>query len=165
MYKKRLKIKPVIKLLRAGENVFEACEKAKVSYRTFKRWQDNNTRKTQLVEIAKDDSENKRVKKVEAALYKRALGYKYREVTIERDVRDPKIKIQKIVIKELAPDPTAALFFLMNRAPERWADKRALVNNYNVIKNTVNPLGKLADEDLNGIIDGFIRKPESIQER
>jgi len=57
---------------------------------------------------------------------------------------------------------TAQIFFLMNRAPERWADKRALVNNYNVIKNTVNPLGKLADEDLNGIIDGFIRKPESI---
>jgi hypothetical protein len=165
MYKKRLKIKPIIQSLRAGDNIYDACTKAKISYRGFKKWQDNNPRLFHLVEIAKDDSENKRIKKVEASLYKRALGYKYREVTIERDIKNPKIKIQKVIIKELAPDPTAALFFLMNRAPERWADKRALVNNYNVIKNTVNPLGKLADEDLNGIIDGFIRKPESIQER
>lgn len=159
MYKKRLKIKPVIAFLRAGESIFDACTKSKVSYRTFKRWQDTNPRLFNLVEIAKDDSENKRIKKVETSLYKRAIGYKYREVHIERDIQNPKIKIQKIVIKELAPDPTAAMFFLMNRAPERWADKRALVNNTNIIKNIVNPLGKLPDEELDGIIAGFTRSP------
>jgi len=158
MYKKRLKIKPVIAFLRAGESIFDACVKAKISYRTFKRWQDNNSRLYHLVEIAKDDSENKRVKKVEASLYKRALGYKYREVHIERDIKNPKIKIQKIVIKELTPDPTACMFYLMNRAPERWADKRALVNNTNIIRNIVNPLSILKDEELDGIITGVTQK-------
>ena len=63
-----------------------------------------------------------------------------------------------MVVKEVVPDSTACMFFLMNRAPERWADKRALVNNTNIIKNIVNPLGKLQDEELDGIIAGF-RKP------
>jgi hypothetical protein len=35
------------------------------------------------------------------------------------------------------------------------------VNNTNIIKNIVNPLGKLQDEELDGILTGFTRKPIS----
>jgi hypothetical protein len=73
---------------------------------------------------------------------------------------DDRIRIVEDALYQSAVggNQTAQIFFLMNRAPERWADKRALVNNYNVIKNTVNPLGKLADEDLDGIIAGFNKR-------
>ncbi len=165
MYKKRLKIKPVIKLLRAGENVYDACAKSKISYRTFKRWQDATPRLSRIVELAKEVSESQRIQNVKASLYKRAVGYKYREVTIERSISNPKVKVRKIVIKQLAPDPTAAMFYLMNKAPDEWADKRALVNNYNVIKNTVNPLGALKDEELDGILNGILKRPAIVPGR
>lgn len=44
---------------------------------------------------------------------------------------------------------TAQLAFLFNRAPERWADKRALINNIisNKLENA-NPYKNLTDEEL-----------------
>jgi hypothetical protein len=54
--------------------------------------------------------------KVEAALYKRALGYQTREVTKTAG------RETKVVIKEFAPDVVADIFWLKNRDPKRWRD-------------------------------------------
>lgn len=73
-------------------------------------------------------------RQVENALLKRALGYKYKEVTYERieameidEVGNvdmvPGTKI-KTVIKEVVPDTTAQIFWLKNRKPAEWRDKR-----------------------------------------
>ena len=64
---------------------------------------------------------------VENSLMKRALGYKYEEVTREK-VTDPVtgfscLTVTKKVTKEMAPDVTAQLFWLKNRRPDRWRDK------------------------------------------
>lgn len=66
---------------------------------------------------------------VENALLKRALGYKYEEVTQERAI-DPKtgksgLVVTKIVTKEVQPDTTAQIYWLKNRKPEQWRDKPA----------------------------------------
>ncbi len=53
---------------------------------------------------------------VEQALYKRALGYKIREVTQEDG------KPVKVVLKEIAPDRIRCIFWLTNRDPKRWRD-------------------------------------------
>ena len=55
---------------------------------------------------------------VENALLKRALGYKYDEVTKENGV------ITKVVTKQVAPDTTAQIFWLKNRKPDDWRDKQ-----------------------------------------
>lgn len=55
---------------------------------------------------------------VENALYKRAMGYKYDEITREGGV------ITKIVTKEVQPDTTAQIFWLKNRKPAEWRDKQ-----------------------------------------
>jgi len=72
--------------------------------------------------------------RVEQKLYKRAMGYKYTEVTREpvtvfdeegNEVgRGNKLHVTKKVTKYLAPDVTAIRLFLINRKPEDWKDKR-----------------------------------------
>ncbi|WP_198174802.1 terminase [Spirosoma arboris] len=71
---------------------------------------------------------------VAKALYKRATGYKYREVTFEKiadkltleSMADQVITQdaykKKIVTKHLPPDPGAAMNWLKNRAPTLWRE-------------------------------------------
>lgn len=54
--------------------------------------------------------------KVEKALFKRALGYKIKEVTKENG------RPTKVVLKEIAPDPVSCIFWLKNRDPKKWRD-------------------------------------------
>lgn len=60
---------------------------------------------------------------VENALLKRALGYKYNEITQEIDKNSGKTIKTKIVTKEVIPDITAQIFWLKNRKPDKWRDK------------------------------------------
>lgn len=55
---------------------------------------------------------------VETALLKRALGYKYAEVTEE--LVGEEMMVTKSVVKEVAPDVTAQIIWLNNRKPEKW---------------------------------------------
>lgn len=69
-------------------------------------------------------------KAVENALLKKALGYIYEEKTYEK-VWNPKlekyIKVNtKTVVKQAQPDTTAQIFWLKNRKPEEWRDKKDL---------------------------------------
>lgn len=55
---------------------------------------------------------------VENALYKRAVGYEFEEVTYEDG------KPVKRVTKHVSPDVTAQIFWLKNRRPDLWRDRR-----------------------------------------
>lgn len=61
-------------------------------------------------------------RQVENALLKRALGYKYTEVTKERI--EGGFVVTKEVTKEVVPDTTAQIFWLKNRKPNEWRDKQ-----------------------------------------
>lgn len=65
---------------------------------------------------------------VENALLKRALGYEYEEVKIVQEKGpDGKDKLrQEKVIKQVAPDTTAQIFWLKNRKPDTWMRKGSL---------------------------------------
>lgn len=66
-------------------------------------------------------------RQVENALLKRALGYKYDEVTRESQWNEKEQQYEltttKIVTKEVQPDVTAQIFWLKNRKPDDWRDK------------------------------------------
>lgn len=69
---------------------------------------------------------------VENALLKRAMGYRYEEVTKEpgtiEDEESGELKRvmveTKRVTKEVQPDVTAQIFWLKNRKPDVWRDKQ-----------------------------------------
>jgi len=67
---------------------------------------------------------------VENALLKRALGYKYNEITKEPTKDNPtELQITKQVTKEVLPDVTAQIFWLKNRRPEDWRDKKEIFSS------------------------------------
>lgn len=74
---------------------------------------------------------------VENALLKRALGYKYDEVTYENGVET------KRVTKEVQPDTTAQIFWLKNRKPDKWRDKVVDTENEEAITNASDILVKI----------------------
>jgi hypothetical protein len=79
---------------------------------------------------------------VENALLKRALGYEYTEKTKERIV-NPETKVSKMVVtkevtKEVLPDTTAQIFWLKNRKPDVWRDKKEIGVNGNINTNMTN---------------------------
>ena len=76
--------------------------------------------KKQYPEISEALKKGKEVvdRQVENALLKRALGYEYDEITMEYG------KETKRVTKQVVPDVTAQIFWLKNRKPDQWRDKR-----------------------------------------
>lgn len=67
-------------------------------------------------------------REVENALYKRAVGYRskkqVRELRLNRESGKQEMTVVKETEEEVAPDVTAAIFWLKNRKPEDWRDKR-----------------------------------------
>lgn len=71
-------------------------------------------------------------REVENALLKRALGYTYDEITKElqydKEAEKNVLVVTKVVTKEVIPDTTAQIFWLKNRKPDVWNDKKILQN-------------------------------------
>ena len=84
-------------------------------------------------------------RQVENALLKRALGYRYTEVTKEFVPELGKIVVTKEVTKEVAGDTTAQIFWLKNRKPNEWRDKRDVEMSGEV---KTNPFEGLTTEEL-----------------
>ena len=74
---------------------------------------------------------------VENALLKRALGYKYDEVTYENGVET------KRVTKEVQPDTTAQIFWLKNRKPNNWKDKVETDEDKEAVANASQVIAKI----------------------
>jgi hypothetical protein len=87
---------------------------------------------------------------VENALLKRALGYSYNEVVRERvrddDTGDYKLEITKTIKKEVVPDTTAQIFWLKNRKPIEWRDRKETEISGGL--NVNNPFADLTTEEL-----------------
>lgn len=83
---------------------------------------------------------------IENALRDRALGYEYEEVTEEYFFNKNKEKIikgQKVVKKKVLPDTTAQIFWLKNRQPEKWRDRKHTEHSGNVKVSHENWIDKL----------------------
>lgn len=61
-------------------------------------------------------------RQVENALLKRALGYEFKETT--QELTEDGMRVTKVITKQQAPDTTAQIFWLKNRKPEDWRDKK-----------------------------------------
>ena len=84
-----------------------------ISKTTFYKFKNEHSELSELLKKGKEDIDYQ----VENALLKRALGYKYDEITYEYG------KETKRVTKQVAPDTTAQIYWLKNRRPSKWKDK------------------------------------------
>lgn len=93
-------------------------------------------------------------RQVENALLKRALGYKYDEITRElKEVVNPETgEVEEVLVetkrvtKEVQPDVTAQIFWLKNRKPDVWRDKKETELSGSM--NVNNPFEGLTTEEL-----------------
>lgn len=75
---------------------------------------------------------------VENALFKRAIGYKYKEVIKEvKEIDGKKSTYVKEVIKEMPGDVAAQIFWLKNRKSNKWKDKQDIDIEDNNVSITI----------------------------
>lgn len=75
---------------------------------------------------------------VENALFKRAIGYKYKEVIKEvKEIDGKKSTYVKEVIKEMPGDVGAQIFWLKNRKSSKWKDKQDIDIEDNNVSITI----------------------------
>ena len=109
-----------------------------VAYSTFRDYRDKYSALSAVLKRGKEIIDYQ----VENALLKRALGYEYEEITYEHGEET------KRVVKQVAPDTTAQIFWLKNRKPLQWRDKRDIEHSGNIN----NPYSELTTEELKKLI-------------
>lgn len=75
---------------------------------------------------------------VENSLYKRAMGYEYVEET--QELRDGELTTTKRITKQVPPDTTAQIFWLKNRKPRQWRDKKDMDISVQPVDKTIEEL-------------------------
>ncbi|MBE3088547.1 MAG: helix-turn-helix domain-containing protein [Chloroflexi bacterium] len=97
----------------------EICESFGINHDTFYQWQKRYPAFADAIKQGK----KKPNRDVEAALLKRALGYKTREThVVPSGKKGEKAKVVKMVEREEPGNVTAAIFWVKNRMPKRWRD-------------------------------------------
>lgn len=104
-------------------------------------------------------------REVEQALFRKATGYKIKEVTRERRInpltREPELVVIKEIEKDVAPDTAAQVFWLKNRKPNEWRDKREVITDSAVELNDMDELtNKIFDAADDRALDSFIENGE-----
>ncbi|OUB20094.1 hypothetical protein BK708_19225 [Bacillus thuringiensis serovar yunnanensis] len=91
-------------------------------------------------------------REVENALLKRATGYTYEEVTVEREKNGDDFESveTKRVKRQVPPDSTAIIFWLKNRKPDAWRDRREIDHSGEMKQTVVQKadLSKYTSEEL-----------------
>ncbi|WP_249525996.1 transposase [Fusobacterium nucleatum] len=113
----------------------QICNNLNISIQTF------YTYKSKYIEFFEAIKKGKEVAdiEVENALFKRAIGYKYKEVIKEvKEIDGKKSTYIKEVTKEMPGDVAAQIFWLKNRKPSKWKDKQDIDIEDNNVSITIN---------------------------
>jgi len=104
----------------------EIADKMDIGIRTLYEWKVKFPDFSQSLKKGKEVSDYE----VERTLFKRALGYSYEETKIVEELKDgvSSKKVEKSK-KQLPPDTTAIIFWLKNRKPEVWRDKKEIAHS------------------------------------
>lgn len=125
---------------REGMSEEEIAAGAGVALKTLREWK----RKYPEISAALEKGEGSEAK-VEGSLLRRAVGYRYNEVTqeLKKDAvtGETRLTVTKIVTKEVQPDTTALMFWLKNRRPELWRDKGVPAESGSVSVRIVDDIG------------------------
>ena len=92
-----------------------------IAYSTLREWK----KKYSALEAALKKGKEVVDYEVESALYKRAIGYEVEEEKIYiQEIEGKTTKRKEIVKKHIPGDTIAQIFWLKNRRPDEWRDRR-----------------------------------------
>lgn len=109
----------------SGDTVREVCKKLEISPDTWYRAIKEHETLSELVTM----SQNLINKDVEKSLLRLCMGFEYEEIktTVEEDKSGKKRTRVEKTKKYQPPSSNALSFWLRNRAPDQWNDKRELI--------------------------------------
>ena len=107
----------ITKMAREGNTEKEIIEYLKISRPTFYKFKKEHKE----LEEALAEGYRTSLQKVEAALFKAAVGFKYDEVTYERDRNGNMIETKRVT-KTVQPNVCAATTILKNKLPNEWVN-------------------------------------------
>ena len=120
-------VEAICAYIRDGDSQKLACKKAGIGDSTFHDWIKAKPEFAEYIKKAKEEFQATITGKLEATLWKRAMGYEVTETETEyvSDANgNPKIKSQKTKVKHIQPDTGALIFALTNVAPDKWVNKQ-----------------------------------------
>jgi transposase len=110
----------IAKLCAMGHTDFEVAAFFDTGTKITTRWKAQYPEIAQAYKAGKDAADER----VERSLYSRATGYSFDAVKIFND----KGAVTKVpYVEHAAPDTVACIFWLKNRRPEAWRDRREIV--------------------------------------
>lgn len=120
------------KLCQLGATDQEIADFFEVDVRTVHRWKAEHEDFRHALKSGKAEADER----VERSLYQRAIGYEQDEVKIfmPAGAAEP---VYAPYRAKIAPDTTAAIFWLKNRRPEDWRDKQVTEHTGEVTTRTI----------------------------
>jgi transposase len=109
-------------LARDGRDRKTIAKKMGISLSTLGQWAEKFPQIGSALAIGCDAAD----RQVETALYKRAMGYEVEETKTTVIVAPDDSRTQKLekYQRHIPPDPVSVIFWLKNRKPNVWRDKR-----------------------------------------
>ena len=124
------KVDAMVKAIAAGKSYKDAYTAARVSHTAFYSHLNNDAEFIARVKRAEQDYQefydSQLVVTCKRSLLELVCGYEWDETTTESALdKNGKMVVTKtkVVHKKAAPNPTAIIFALCNRAPEQWSNK------------------------------------------
>lgn len=130
--------------LRDGLSNKQVAKNIGITEMTFHNWRKANPDFDNIIKKTKEVVDFE----VENALLKRALGYEVDEVQIRKRGDLPPEKI--VVRKKIPPDVNAQMFWLKNRKPEIWRERKDVSMTADI--KAVNPFANLSEEELKKLV-------------
>lgn len=127
---------------RLGGTQPDLAEAFSIDLRTVERWMAEGATFCRAVKVARGSLDDD----VERSLYERAMGFEHDEEKIfcsEGDI------VRADTRKKYAPDTVAAIFWLKNRRPERWRDRKEITGADGAPLNA-------PQMDADAVVDGLV---------
>lgn len=144
--KKKLKL-----LTRAGLKITDIIFILGICTKTYYNWKEKNKKFFENIEDWKNEADVE----VEISLRDRALGYSHPETKVQYDSKNKKW-VKTEIMKYHPPDATSAIFWLKNRQPEKWKDRREVAVKDVTVKIERKDFGGVARQ-LNSVRDTATR--------
>ena len=137
------KLKLIIGWARRGAIDEDIARNLNVGVSTFSKYKNEYPELKEALSQGKEEADIT----VESALYKRAVGYEYDEITYEGSEEVKRVR------KHVAGDTTAQIFWLKNRRPDLWRD----VKDIDVSGELNNPFEGLTKKQLEALANAEIK--------